>query len=83
MVHPSYQLNPGDMFQVDIDKVMYSTGQQKSSDANKRLSENLEARKKRAEALYKAALGKSTASTDGEKATTDGESAAADGETAT
>ncbi|KAG5943642.1 hypothetical protein E4U59_000193 [Claviceps monticola] len=69
MVHPSYQLNPGDMFQVDIDKVMYSTGQQKSPDANKRLSENLEARKKRAEALYKAALGKSTASTDGETAT--------------
>ncbi|KAG6284922.1 hypothetical protein E4U46_006408 [Claviceps purpurea] len=83
MVHPSYQLNPGDMFQVDIDKVMYSTGQQKSSDANKRLSENLEARKKRAEALYKAALGKSTASTDGEKATTDGEKATTDGEKAT
>ncbi|KAG6093846.1 hypothetical protein E4U30_003963 [Claviceps sp. LM220 group G6] len=82
MVHPSYLLNPGDMFQVDIDKVMYSTGQQKAPDANKRLSENLEARKKRAEALYKAALVKSTASTDGEKTMTDGETAAADGETA-
>ncbi|PMB71203.1 37S ribosomal protein NAM9, mitochondrial [Beauveria bassiana] len=31
LLHPSYQLNPGDMFQVDIEKVMYATGVQKSS----------------------------------------------------
>lgn len=29
MVHPSYQLNPGDMFQVDVEKVLYGTGEQK------------------------------------------------------
>ncbi|CAF3509858.1 hypothetical protein SNK03_011273 [Fusarium graminearum] len=29
MVHPSYALNPGDMFQVDIEKVLYGTGEQK------------------------------------------------------
>jgi ribosomal protein S15P/S13E len=28
MVHPSYQLNPGDMFQVEVEKVLYGTGQQ-------------------------------------------------------
>lgn len=29
MVHPGYQLNPGDMFQVDPEKVMYATGARK------------------------------------------------------
>lgn len=29
MRHPSYLLNPGDMFQVDIERVMAATGQQK------------------------------------------------------
>ncbi|KAG5927714.1 hypothetical protein E4U42_001919 [Claviceps africana] len=58
MVHPSYQLNPGDMFQVDIDKVMYGTGQQKAPEGNKRLSENLEARKNKSEAFYAAAIKK-------------------------
>ena len=26
MIHPSYQLNPGDMFQVEPDRVLYATG---------------------------------------------------------
>lgn len=29
MVYPGYQLNPGDMFQVDPDRVMYATGARK------------------------------------------------------
>lgn len=29
MVHPGYQLNPGDMFQVDPDRVMFATGAKK------------------------------------------------------
>ncbi|OAA44432.1 Ribosomal protein S4/S9 [Metarhizium rileyi] len=62
MVHPSYQLNPGDMFQVDIDKVMYGTGQQKSMQSDKRLAENLSSRKKKAEAFYQAAIHKAAAS---------------------
>ena len=32
MVHPSYALNPGDMFQVDIEKVLLGTGAQKTGD---------------------------------------------------
>lgn len=28
MTHPSYQLNPGDMFQVEVEKVLYATGKQ-------------------------------------------------------
>lgn len=51
MVHPSYQLNPGDMFQVEVDKVLYATGQQKTPSSDKRLIENLEAREKRAAKL--------------------------------
>ncbi|XP_044722030.1 s4 domain-containing protein [Hirsutella rhossiliensis] len=42
MVHPSYQLNPGDMFQVDVEKVLYGTGQQKKANGNQRLRENLD-----------------------------------------
>ena len=34
MVYPAYQLNPGDMFQVQVEKVLYGTGKQ----APKRLS---------------------------------------------
>ena len=30
MVHPGYQLNPGDMFQVDIERVMFATGARKN-----------------------------------------------------
>ncbi|KAF4587523.1 30S ribosomal subunit S4 [Ophiocordyceps camponoti-floridani] len=29
-VYPGYQLNPGDMFQVDVDKVLYATGEQRN-----------------------------------------------------
>lgn len=29
MIHPGYQLNPGDMFQVDPEKVLYATGARK------------------------------------------------------
>ncbi|PFH55614.1 hypothetical protein XA68_17946 [Ophiocordyceps unilateralis] len=29
MVYPAYELNPGDMFQVDIEKVLYATGEQR------------------------------------------------------
>ncbi|KAI8654896.1 S4 domain-containing protein [Fusarium keratoplasticum] len=32
MVHPSYALNPGDMFQVQVEKVLYGTGEQKKPD---------------------------------------------------
>ncbi|KAF4988057.1 hypothetical protein FDECE_15198 [Fusarium decemcellulare] len=32
MVHPSYALNPGDMFQVEVEKVLYGTGEQKKPD---------------------------------------------------
>ena len=31
MVHPSYLLNPGDMFQVNADRVLYATGRQRES----------------------------------------------------
>lgn len=65
MVHPSYQLNPGDMFQVEIDKVMYGTGQQKAAGEYKRLSENLQAREARADAIYKRAVHKSAATSGG------------------
>lgn len=61
MIHPSYQLNPGDMFQVDIDKVMYGTGQQKATQGNKRLAENLDSRKQKADAFYQAAIDKAAA----------------------
>ncbi|KAJ4006652.1 hypothetical protein NW752_010652 [Fusarium irregulare] len=33
MVHPSYALNPGDMFQVEVEKVLYGTGEQKKPGA--------------------------------------------------
>ncbi|KAG5938138.1 hypothetical protein E4U53_008076 [Claviceps sorghi] len=79
MVHPSYQLNPGDMFQVDIDKVMYGTGQQKAPEGNKRLSENLAARKKKSESFYAAAIKKAAAQSSPEGSST--EAANADGKT--
>ncbi|PHH64638.1 hypothetical protein CDD81_4249 [Ophiocordyceps australis] len=49
MRHPTYMLNPGDMFQVDIDLVMWATGEQKSGDSHTRLKENLVAREKRSQ----------------------------------
>ncbi|GAB0133767.1 hypothetical protein EsDP_00002164 [Epichloe bromicola] len=80
MVHPSYQLNPGDMFQVDVDKVMYGTGQQKAPEGNKRLIDNLEARKKKSEAFYKTAISKAAANSSVES--TSAEATAAEGEAA-
>lgn len=80
MVHPSYQLNPGDMFQVDVEKVMYGTGQQKAAGGNKRLRENLEARKKRADAVYAAAAAKKDAPAAAEPAEGGRETAAGEGE---
>lgn len=89
MVHPSYALNPGDMFQVDIEKVMYGTGQQKAATGTKRVTENLEARKKSAEQLQQRFLSKyaapaekeseAAAPADGEEvAETEGENDAAE-----
>ncbi|KAJ6782452.1 hypothetical protein PWT90_11120 [Aphanocladium album] len=49
LLHPSYQLNPGDMFQVDIEKVMYATGVQKSKSNLTGLDANLASRKKASE----------------------------------
>lgn len=83
MVHPSYQLNPGDMFQVDVEKVLFATGEQKSASQDKRMLENLEARKKRAEALQSefiansAAAKAAAASAESTEKATDGEAAEA------
>ena len=35
MVYPGYQLNPGDMFQVDIDRVLTATGRQRPNTKDK------------------------------------------------
>ncbi|KJZ78061.1 hypothetical protein HIM_02698 [Hirsutella minnesotensis 3608] len=61
MTHPSYMLNPGDMFQVEIDKVLFGTGEQKKPNEFKRLHENLEARKKKAATLFPGAAAESEA----------------------
>ncbi|KKY27572.1 putative mitochondrial 37s ribosomal protein nam9 [Phaeomoniella chlamydospora] len=42
MIYPGYLLNPGDLFQVDPDRVMYATGKPKLSDSAKE-SEDAEA----------------------------------------
>ncbi|KAL6697864.1 putative 30S ribosomal subunit S4 [Trichoderma pleuroticola] len=73
MVHPSYQLNPGDMFQVDIEKVMYGTGVQKAAEAHKRLHENLEARQKKADKALQNAVKKLGGNATAEQAATKGE----------
>ena len=54
MVYPGYQLNPGDMFQVEPDRVMYATGTPKDS-AERRAGRQYRARaiKKRTAALSK------------------------------
>lgn len=46
MIHPSYQLNPGDMFQVDIEKVMFGTGHPKKSKRDMQMRGLLDARRK-------------------------------------
>ncbi|KAL7915683.1 putative 30S ribosomal subunit S4 [Trichoderma velutinum] len=73
MVHPSYQLNPGDMFQVDIEKVMYGTGVQKAAEAHKRLHENLEARQKKADKALQNAVKKLGGNVTTEQAAAEGE----------
>ncbi|RFU79314.1 30s ribosomal subunit s4 [Trichoderma arundinaceum] len=91
MVHPSYQLNPGDMFQVDVEKVMYGTGVQKAAQAHQRLRENLDARQKKADQAYQNALKKtgtennaeSTAEEEADGEKLEAEVVAAEGETAT
>lgn len=85
MVHPSYQLNPGDLFQVDPEKVLYGTGVQKAQQGDSRLRENLEARQKKAEQAYQNAVKKTSGATaegetEGQKAGS--EAAAVDGEAA-
>ena len=55
MLHPSYLLNPGDMFQVDPDKVMYGTGTQKST-SYKNVESQILTRLKRQEKDYKELL---------------------------
>lgn len=87
MVHPSYQLNPGDLFQVDPEKVMYGTGVQKAQQGNSRLRENLEARQKKAEQAFQNAVKKTsnaTAAAEGETegAKAESEATAAEGEAA-
>ncbi|KAH8735515.1 hypothetical protein BGZ61DRAFT_489479 [Ilyonectria robusta] len=46
MVHPSYALNPGDMFQVDVEKVLYGTGEQRPQKADAPLRQSIKSRKK-------------------------------------
>ncbi|KAM0449005.1 hypothetical protein ACHAO4_007961 [Trichoderma viride] len=87
MVHPSYQLNPGDLFQVDPEKVMYGTGVQKAQQGNSRLLANLEARQKKAEQAYQNAVKKTSDATAAAEGETEGEKAeseatAAEGEAA-
>lgn len=47
MTHPSYQLNPGDMFQVEVEKVLYGTGAQKTPASKKSLARRLETANKK------------------------------------
>lgn len=58
MVYPGYQLNPGDLFQVDMDHVLYATGaskntrrngvkREKSDDAESKSPEEIEAAAKK------------------------------------
>lgn len=51
MVHPSYLLNPGDMFQVDIEKVMFATGAPKSPSTGEWLKESAKMSRAKEEAL--------------------------------
>ncbi|KAF5025796.1 hypothetical protein F66182_2129 [Fusarium sp. NRRL 66182] len=49
MVHPSYALNPGDMFQVEVEKVLYGTGEQKKPDVTvKQIQESVEKKEEKA-----------------------------------
>lgn len=51
MLHPSYALNPGDMFQVDVEKVLYGTGVQNRAHEKNLVANGLAARTKREQKL--------------------------------
>lgn len=78
MVHPAYLLNPGDMFQVEIEKVLYGTGAQKAR-SGRPVQQSIAAREKRDEALVKEVLSRKT--TGAEEKAVDGEEAEAESET--
>ncbi|OAA68999.1 30S ribosomal subunit S4 [Cordyceps fumosorosea ARSEF 2679] len=87
LLHPSYQLNPGDMFQVDIEKVMYATGVQKSNKNSwPGLEQKIAFRKQRSERDYKIQAEKHAAASEGQdegQATAEvSEAAAEEGEAA-
>ncbi|KAH7136520.1 hypothetical protein EDB81DRAFT_844520 [Dactylonectria macrodidyma] len=77
MVHPSYALNPGDMFQVDVEKVLYGTGEQKPQKADAPLKQSIKGRKKLEDDAVKRLRGKkaSAKSADGKTAEGEGEAA--------
>lgn len=52
-VHPSYQLNPGDMFQVDVDKVLFATGKQADQRPEHENAKNKSEKSKRSSHLRK------------------------------
>ena len=59
MVHPSYQLNPGDMFQVEVEKVLIATGKQKVGkdlELEKQIQESIDERVAKDEGLVQRAL---------------------------
>ena len=59
MVHPSYQLNPGDMFQVEVEKVLLATGKQKVGkdlELEKQIQESIDERLAKDEGLMQQAL---------------------------
>lgn len=56
MIYPGYQLNPGDMFSVDPDKVMYATGARKIRKDKSISNQHIRARKEAAEAAKQARL---------------------------
>ncbi|KAF4998347.1 hypothetical protein FGRMN_3227 [Fusarium graminum] len=58
MVHPSYALNPGDMFQVDVEKVLYGTGEQKKPEAIAQSGHEKEALDQQEEAVRKQGIKK-------------------------
>lgn len=47
MKYPSYMLNPGDMFQVNMDRVLYATGMPKRRDPNAKTPEQIAERKEK------------------------------------
>ncbi|KAH6685897.1 hypothetical protein F5X68DRAFT_262421 [Plectosphaerella plurivora] len=50
MKFPAYQLNPGDMFQVDVERVLFATGKPKNPRETARIAKQLEEQEERAAA---------------------------------